>query len=189
MATAYRKIAFTFISTLCMFTAYTQLTQTIRGRVVDQFLQKPLEGASVAIPALNKSVITTEDGNFRIKEVPVGSHQVRVSYVGFREATLENIVVNAGKEVVLTISMEANVEMQEEVTVRARSRKNRPLNDMSVVSARAFTVEETQKYAASVNDPLRMVTGFAGVASADDGGNDQVHRSQSLLASSLGSGG
>ncbi|MFL5748657.1 MAG: hypothetical protein ACJ751_28555, partial [Niastella sp.] len=38
------------------------------------------------------------------------------------------------------------------------------------------TVEETQKYAAAVNDPLRMVTGFAGVASADDGGNDIVIR-------------
>ena len=31
---------------------------------------------------------------------------------------------------------------------------------MSAVSARAFTVEETQKYAAAVNDPLRMATDF-----------------------------
>ena len=92
--------------------------------------------------------VTQQDGSFRISDVPVGSHQVEVSYIGFKEATLDNIVVNTGKEVVLTISMETDVEMQQEVIVKGKSRKNKPLNEMSVVSARAFTVEETQKYAA-----------------------------------------
>lgn len=50
---------------------------------------------------------------------------------------------------------------------------------MSVVSARAFTVEETQKYAAAINDPLRMATNFAGVASVDDGMNQIVIRGNS----------
>ena len=50
---------------------------------------------------------------------------------------------------------------------------------MSAVSARAFTVEETQKYAAAVNDPLRMATGFAGVFAADDGNNSIVVRGNS----------
>jgi hypothetical protein len=45
---------------------------------------------------------------------------------------------------------------------------------MSVVSARAFTVEETQKYAAAINDPLRMATNLPGVASLDDGMNQIV---------------
>jgi hypothetical protein len=47
---------------------------------------------------------------------------------------------------------------------------------MSTVSARAFTVEETQKYAAAVNDPLRMATGFPGVMAAEDGNNDIIIR-------------
>ena len=36
---------------------------------------------------------------------------------------------------------------------------------------RAFYSEETQKYAAAVDDPLRMATAFAGVRAADDGNN------------------
>jgi hypothetical protein len=63
--------------------------------------------------------------------------------------------------------------------VKAGSKKNKPLNDMSVVSARAFTVEETQKYPAAINDPLRMATNFAGVASLDDGMNQIVIRGNS----------
>ena len=49
--------------------------------------------------------------------------------------------------------------------------RNKPLNEYSAVSARTFSVEETQKYAAAVNDPARMSTSYAGVVSTDDGNN------------------
>jgi outer membrane receptor protein involved in Fe transport len=50
---------------------------------------------------------------------------------------------------------------------------------MSAVSARGFTVEETQKYAAAVNDPLRMATAFPGVLAGDDGNNSIIIRGNS----------
>ena len=85
-------------------------------------------------------------------------------------------MVNAGKEVVLTVALENTIRKEEEVIVKTNSKRNKPLNEMSVVSARAFTVEETQKYAAAVNDPLRMATGFPGVLAAEDGNNDIIIR-------------
>jgi hypothetical protein len=155
---------------------YGQLTQSIRGTVVDQILQAPVAGATVSIPGINRTVVTDVNGNFRFIDVPVGQHLLRISYVGFKEATLDNIAVNTGKETVLTIPLEINIVSQKEVVIRANSKKNKPLNEMSAVSARAFTVEETQKYAAAVNDPLRMATGFAGVIAINDGSNDIVIR-------------
>lgn len=157
-------------------TMYGQLTQSIRGTVVDQILQAPVAGATVSIPGINRTVITDINGNFRFIDVPVGQHQLHISYVGFKETTLDNIAVNTGKETVLTIPLEINIVSQKEVIIRANSKKNKPLNEMSAVSARAFTVEETQKYAAAVNDPLRMATGFAGVIAINDGSNDIVIR-------------
>ncbi len=156
--------------------AFSQLTQTVRGKVVDQVLQQPLRGATVTIPAISKSALTAEDGSFRIAGVPVGNQQVTVSFIGYKNSFLDNIVVNSGKEVVLTISLEADADIQQQVEVVARSRKNKTINEMSLVSARAFTVEETQKYAAAVNDPLRMATSFAGVVTADDGNNEIIIR-------------
>ena len=158
---------------------YGQLTQTIRGKVVDQLLQKPLGGATISLDGTGKTTITQTDGSFRIKDVQVGAHQLLVSYIGFKEASLDNIIVNTGKEVVLTIALETDVELQQEVIVHSKSRKNKPLNEVSIVSSRAFTVEETQKYAAAVNDPLRMATSFAGVVAADDGNNHIVIRGNS----------
>ena len=75
--------------------------------------------------------------------------------------------------------LEAVVMREKEVIIRANRKKNKPLNDMSAVSARAFTVEETQKYAAAINDPLRMATAFAGVQAGDDGNNAIIIRGNS----------
>ena len=156
--------------------ANAQFTQRIRGTLVDQVLQKPVPGATVSLPLIGKTTQTDSAGNFCFSNVPVGSHQIRISHISFKEVLLENLVVNAGKELVLSIAMENIVRMDNEVIVKTNTKKNKPLNDMSAVSARAFTVEETQKYAAAVNDPLRMATGFPGVMAAEDGNNDIIIR-------------
>ncbi|MEO8403557.1 MAG: TonB-dependent receptor [Chitinophagaceae bacterium] len=167
------------ILSLWTVVAQAQSTQQLRGTIIDQVLQQPLAGATVTIKEINKSVTTDEDGSFRFKDLPVGSYQLTVSYTGFKDAILENISINAGKESVLTIPLEANIHTENEVVLKANSKKNKPLNDMSAVSARAFTVEETQKYAAAVNDPLRMATAFPGVFAGDDGNNDIIIRGNS----------
>ncbi|OQP51815.1 hypothetical protein A4H97_26795 [Niastella yeongjuensis] len=164
---------------LYYITSFAQLTQNIRGTVTDQLLQTPIAGATVVITGTDKKVVADSLGNFRIPNVAAGTYTLLITCINYTDAIASNIVVNTGKEVVLTIAMETKVRAEKAVVITANSKKNRPLNDMSVVSARAFTVEETQKYAAAVNDPLRMVTGFAGVASADDGGNDIVIRGNS----------
>jgi Carboxypeptidase regulatory-like domain/TonB dependent receptor len=174
------KLTYLFILTVtCSTPAFSQFTQTIRGTVLDKLLQTPVAGASIIIVSTQQAAITDSAGNFRFKNVPAGTYSLQVSHISFKEAVFGNIVVNTGKEVVLNFSMETNVQAEKAVVVTANSKKNRPLNDMNAVSARAFTVEETKKYAAAVNDPLRMATGFAGVMAADDGSNDIVIRGNS----------
>jgi outer membrane receptor protein involved in Fe transport len=156
-----------------------QYKQQLRGTVMDIVLQKPLPGATVTIPSLNYSTVTDKEGIFRFNDLEIGSYRIVITYLGFKPATLENIAVSSGKETVLSISLEALVRTEEEVLVKANSKRNKPLNDMSAVSARAFTVEETQRYAAAVNDPLRMATAFPGVLAGDDGGNSIIIRGNS----------
>jgi hypothetical protein len=173
------RLVFVFALSLFVITTNAQYLQQFRGTVTDQVLQQPLAGATVTINPLGKSVVTDEAGIFRFSNIPVGSYRIIIFYTGFKEGVLENIAVNSGKATVINISLEAMIHMESTVIVKAGSKKNKPLNDMSAVSARAFTVEETQKYAAAVNDPLRMATGFAGVFAADDGNNSIVIRGNS----------
>jgi len=99
------------LSFLCM-AAQAQYKHQLRGTVMDMVLQKPLPGATVTIVSLNYTTITNEEGVFRFKDMPIGSYRITVTYSGFKEATLENITINSGKETVLNIPMEALVKTE-----------------------------------------------------------------------------
>ena len=62
--------------------------------------------------------------------------------------------------------------------VRAFS-KDKPLNEMAQVSARSFTVEETERYAGSIGDPSRMAASYAGVLTMGTQINDIIIRGNS----------
>jgi len=149
------------------------LTQTIRGSVIDKISKATLPGATVVIVNSNPLIgsTTDPDGNFKLSKVPVGSHTLKISFVGYKDITLPNVIVNSGKEVVLNIPIEEDIVQMDEIVIRPDAEKNKPLNDMATVSARTFSVEETRKYAAAVNDPARMVASYAGVVQTGDGNN------------------
>ena len=157
------------------------LFQTIRGTVVDKITQMPLIGANVVV--INSQPFngasTDANGNFKIQQVPVGNQSLKITFVGYKDLLLPNIVVNSGKEVVLNIGVEENAIQGKEVVVNGKVEKNKAINEYAVVSARTFSVEETQKYAAAVNDPARMATAYAGVVSTDDGNNKIAIRGNS----------
>ena len=156
-----------------------QQTQQIRGTVLDGVLQKPVAGATVTLPGSNRAAITDSNGNFTFRNVPIGRQTVSITHIGFKSLTQDDIEVEAGKESILTFPMESMAHSEQEAVVKAGSRRNLPLNEMSVVSARTFSVAETNKYAAAVSDPLRMATSFAGVFAPFDGNNDIVIRGNS----------
>lgn len=149
------------------------LTQTIRGKVVDQVTKFPMPGATVMILGTDPlmGTVTDSDGYFKMTQVPVGTHSLRVSFVGYQDLILPQVAVNSGKEVVLDLNLEEEFNQIEEVVVLANE-KDRTINDMIAVSGRTFSVEETRKFAAAVNDPARMAASFSGVVSADDGNNN-----------------
>lgn len=158
---------------LSMRLAAQQFTQTVRGVVTDKISQVPIPGVRVVL--LNsepkKGISTDENGVFKLTEVPVGKQTFTFEGEGYKFFALPNVVVNSGKEVVLNISLEENVVQGEEVVIIAKVDKNKALNDMSVVSTRTFSVEETQKYAAAFNDPARMASAFPGVVQTGDPSN------------------
>lgn len=157
------------------------LSQTIRGTVIDKITHAPLFGANIIIVESNPllGAASDPDGIFRIAKVLVGKHTLKVTYLGYKERLIPNVVVNSGKEVVLVIELEEDILISKEVVISGESHKERSINEMATVSTRTFSVEETQKFAAAVNDPARMASSFAGVTSADDGNNTITIRGNS----------
>jgi len=168
-----KKLLNTLTLVLISYAAMAQLTQTIRGTVIDKISKTPLPGATVVLINSDPLVggTTDPDGNFKLSKVPIGTHNIRISFIGYKELTMPNIIVNSGKEVVLNVPVEEDIVQMEEIVVTPDVEKNKPLNEMATVSSRTFSVEETRKFAAAVNDPGRAALSFAGVVTAGDAGN------------------
>ncbi len=158
-----------------------ELKQIIRGTVVDKESKFPLIGVNIVVKTENGSIIgsTTDiDGNYRLTDVPLGRQSVTFTYIGYREAILDNIIVSSAKEVILNIEMEESALDLGTVDVVA-TREQEVRNEMATVSARQFSVTETNRYAGSRGEPARMASNFAGVQGADDSRNDIVVRGNS----------
>lgn len=173
-----------YLSILSLAPVYGQtLTQTIRGRVIDTDAKTPLVGATIIVLDTDPVVgtVTDPDGEFHLPGIPVRRQGIKVSYVGYREKVLNNLMVVSGKELVLNIELEEKIQEVDEVVVKAWSRKDQPINDMASVSARSFTIEETERFAGSLGDPAKLVANYAGVVYAGDSRNDIVIRGNSPM--------
>jgi hypothetical protein len=181
-----KQIYLYFLSLSCLlffpYTAQTQaVTQVIRGRIIDKDSKIGLPGAAIILldnaPDL-KGTTTDTEGYFKLANIALGKHTVKVSYIGYQELIIPNIVVNAGKEVVLALELETSIININEVVVSANIKEG-TVNEMASVSTRTFALEETERYAGSRQDPARMASNFAGVQGSDDSRNDIVVRGNS----------
>jgi hypothetical protein len=163
----------------CIFSQ--QITQTIRGTVVELNSEMPVAGASVVLLGTDplKGVLSNSNGEFRLENIPVGRHTLQISFMGYKKVTLPALDLVSGKELVLKVMLEENIIETEEVVIKANSRKDKPINDMAMVSARSFNVEETERYAGSWGDPARMTQNFAGVMVGADQVNAIIIRGNS----------
>ena len=148
------------------------LTQTVRGTVVDVDSKYPLPGAVVRVG--DQTVQTDENGQFTLRNVPIGRQTVVVNLFGY-ELRNQAIELNSAKEAVLQFGLLESSVSLEEVSVTATA-SGQAKNEMATVSARQFSVEETNLYAGSRGEPARMATNFAGVQGSDDQRNDLVVR-------------
>ena len=165
-----------------IFSAQAQdITQTIRGTIVDQESKFPLIGVNIKLLTDDGSTVGTTtdiDGTYRLEKVPVGRQGLEFTYLGYERVELTNIIVSSGKEVILDVEMAESVTDLVEIEVIAQ-KDGDARNEMAVVSARKFSVEETDRYAGSRGDPGRMASNYAGVQGADDSRNDIVIRGNS----------
>jgi hypothetical protein len=108
--------------------------------------------------------ITTFDGSFRLANIPVGRQSFEIRMLGYETYQINEILVSSGKEVILNVSLKESLNELRDIVIISTREKDKAINSMATLSSRQFTVEETQRYAGGLNDPARLVTSFAGVA-------------------------
>lgn len=112
-----------FCTTILLMLALTGLAQPpgqiVRGRIIDDLSQQPLEGANVLVRQ-GQGVATDADGRFTLRLVP-GRYTLRISILGYRN---QIVPVTVGTtEVVLDLKATAENQTLTEVVVSGASNR------------------------------------------------------------------
>ncbi len=174
-----------FISLIILsFPAYNQEVVTnLRGIVTDSETKGFLTGAQIFLIRDSATIgggTADENGEYRIRNIPVGRYKVAIIHPGYSSRSIPNVIMDSGKETILDVELSEAVQELEEVLITVGGRGD-AINDMTTVSARRFSVDEAGRYAGSRGDPARMAANFAGVQGTDDTRNDLVIRGNSPL--------
>ncbi len=136
---SYRLGTILIGASLLFLSATAQADGRLQGGVVTGDSARNLEGAVVRIPSLNRTVTTGRDGRFSFGQIPAGTHELTVTYLG-AVASTQQVSIRNGQTETLLISVAG---LTEEIIVQGfRSGNARALNQqrasdtvVSVVSA------------------------------------------------------
>ncbi len=175
-----KKYTFIIALFITQFTYSQNNKQNIRGVITDKLSQITLPGATVQIISKteNKGATADANGNYVLTNISPDRYDINVSYLGYKNVFVPNVVVTSGKETILDIAMEENVTSLNEVVIKANT-KDKAINNLATISARTFSTEEVNRYAGGRSDPARLAANFAGVSAPDDSRNDIVIRGNS----------
>ncbi len=160
--------------------AAQQLTQTIKGVIIDKVSEKPLVGVTIKVLGTSIEAQSNNDGRYSLLNVPVGRVLLAISYEGYKDVGIPEVLVTVGKEVIIDVSMDQQIKKQDDVVVKSsKTRKGTASNEYATASARSFNVDEVTRFAGGRNDPSKLVSNFAGVIANNDSRNDIVVRGNS----------
>ena len=178
------KSIFTSLFILSCLLTFAQ--QQLGGTVKDIDSEKGLPGVSVILLDKNGDYTTTgastnNEGEFTLENVPLGRQSFEIRYLGYKSKVLHEVIIGAGKVPKVHVYLEEDLDMLEEIVVKASDAKTKTgmLNKMAVNSAQVFDVETIERFSGGRRDLARLARSYAGVLNTDDSRNDILVRGNS----------
>jgi hypothetical protein len=162
------------ICLLCCQLVLAQQNQEVVGRVEDQTTHSGLAGASVILVQDTITVGTTSDasGVFVFKNISPGRYTVKVSFTGYETVQQELLVISARRAEVVVALREFQNILDEVEVVSSRAQSYEP-GEHSISNEKALRIP------ANFFDPVRVITSYPGVMTANDQNNTIVIRGNS----------
>lgn len=158
---------------LCSFISFSyfsqELKQAIRGVATNRFTEKPIEGLHITLLSNEKIVkrtISDKNGSFYFDSISIGTYAITFSHISYIPYTLPNITVYSKKECIVNAQMEFTAYTLDETLIETPE-KERGItnNNMASVSAYSIRVEDAQRLAGALDDPIRAAGTLPGVTS------------------------
>ena len=139
----------------------------VAGTITDAATGEPLQGATIKVVGTQIATEADADGEFYIINLPVGTHTVSVSRVGYETVILEDIRVLMDLTTPLEMALKkAPIDLNKTVTVTAQ----RPLIQRDKTSSGTIVTRDEISYLASSRNVMGVISTMAGTVMGSDGG-------------------
>ncbi len=124
-----KKLLFLFVALMLSQLANAQKTGVISGKITDAQDNISLPGATVQLlDSGNKYTISNQIGDYEFLNVPSGTYQLQVLYIGY-QSHIQEVVVVAGKNTLTHIALGGDTNSLEEIVIGASLKgQSRALN-------------------------------------------------------------
>ena len=153
------KIIFKALLLLAISTAYAQ--NTLKGTIMDKSANEPIAFANIYLPQLEKGATSDENGIYTVKNIPAGTYQIVVSYVGYET---QSITIKVPYDKPLDIALSPSAIEMKEVIISTPFHKLQSDNVMKVEQEKIADLKA--KGAMNLSEGL---TNIAGVESVTTG--------------------
>lgn len=143
---------------------FAQTEGVLIATIVDKNTQEPLIGAIVELEDLNLGTSSDESGSIRIDNIPVGNHNIIVSYLGYKTLRRFNQSFTSGNAVILNLELEEESASLKEVSVTALKKSSVGVADMiTPLSVQSLTSDEIKSNPGGNFDISRVIQVLPGV--------------------------
>jgi hypothetical protein len=173
-----RNTLILLLITLSVIKAIAQ-TGTIYGAVIDKNTEEPLIGATISVEGSTSAVSADIDGKYRL-DLPVGTYNIKATYIGYQEIIKFNIDLTSGNALSLNFELKPSEEVLNEVTVVQKKERSAIASDvLTPLSVQQLTTEEIKSNPGGNFDVSKVIQALPGVAGTTGGGgfrNDIILR-------------
>lgn len=162
----------TFLLTSISFSQFSG-NEIIKGKIIDEETQSPIEGASVTLMNTGAEIISDKNGGFIFDKLAVESYRLKISAIGYEPFIKSDLLLYAGKVLDVTVRLTPQGIVTDVIDVEANSFKQSSNVNISSIN---LDYEEIRRAPGATEDISRMLQTAPGVAIGNDQRNDLIIR-------------
>jgi len=164
------------IFAICLYMAHSFSTAlmakenmgSIEGTVIDRSTHQPMPGATITVMDTQKATACDAAGAFVIKNIPVGTYQIKASMIGYLPEVKTGIVVSTGRVTMVDFELKPTVIKSDDVVVVSSGYFEK--DNEEPTSTKSLTPQEIRSLPGAVEDVFRVIQSMpgAGIAGAKE---------------------
>lgn len=153
------RIVILFLCMVCCGQLFAQQSArgSVEGIVIDGEDDHPVVGANVVLHGTVLGAVTDNEGNFRLKNIPVGKYNLTVSLIGFKR---KELFIEITAEEIKRISVELiPTPIQTEPVIITASKREQSLKDVPISVSVVDEQDLSHRNTITIDNALRYVPG------------------------------